>query len=92
MKDIKWAVLGTGVIANEMAQALIKKGKSIYSVANRTHHKAVEFAKKYNIDKVYEDMNDVFTDPEVDVINSWRKTHRLACGMKATHFLLEVSI
>lgn len=45
MKDIKWAVLGTGVIANEMAQALIKKGKSIYSVANRTHQKAVEFAK-----------------------------------------------
>ena len=68
MKDIKWAVLGTGVIANEMAQALIKKGKSIYSVANRTHQKAVEFAKKYNIDKVYEDMNDVFEDPEVDVI------------------------
>ena len=55
MKDIKWAVLGTGVIANEMAQALIKKGKSIYSVANRTHQKAVEFAKKYNINKVYED-------------------------------------
>jgi predicted dehydrogenase len=53
MKDIKWAVLGTGVIANEMAQALIKKGKSIYSVANRTHQKAVEFAKKYNIDKVF---------------------------------------
>ena len=59
MKDIKWAVLGTGVIANEMAQALIKKGKSIYSVANRTHQKAVEFAKKYNINKVYEDMKDM---------------------------------
>lgn len=68
MKDIKWAVLGTGVIANEMAQALIKNGKSIYSVANRTQQKAVEFAEKYNIGKVYEDMNDVFSDPEVDVI------------------------
>ena len=67
MKDIKWAVLGTGVIANEMAQALIKRERA-YSVANRTHQKAVEFAKKYNIDKVYEDMNDVFEDPEVDVI------------------------
>ena len=29
MKQLKWAVLGTGVIANEMAQALIKKGKSM---------------------------------------------------------------
>lgn len=27
MKEIKWAVLGTGVIANQMAQALIKNGK-----------------------------------------------------------------
>ena len=68
MKEIKWAVLGTGVIANQMAQALIKNGKNIYSVANRTHQKAVDFAQKYNIGKVYDNMNDVFTDPEVDVV------------------------
>ena len=68
MSDIKWAVLGTGVIANEMAQALNKNGRSIYAVANRTHQKAVDFAAKYGISKVYDDYNDVFTDPEVDVI------------------------
>ena len=68
MKEMKWAVLGTGVIANDMAQALNKNGRNIYAVANRTHEKAVDFAKKYNIAKVYDDMNDVFTDPEVDVI------------------------
>lgn len=68
MKEMKWAVLGTGVIANEMAQALNKNGRNIYAVANRTHEKAVDFAKKYNIAKVYDDMNDVFTDSEVDVI------------------------
>ena len=68
MENIKWAVLGTGVIANEMAQAWAKNGRNVYSVANRTHQKAVDFAKKYNIDKVYDNMDDVFTDPEVDVI------------------------
>ena len=68
MKEIKLAVLGTGVIANQMAQALIKNGKNIYSVANRTHQKAVDFAQKYNIGKVYDNMNDVFTDPEVNVV------------------------
>ena len=68
MREIKWAVLGTGVIANQMAEALQKNGKSIYSVANRTHEKAVQFAKKYNIAKVYDNMNDVFDDPEVDVV------------------------
>ena len=29
MKNINWAVLGTGVIANEMALALKKNGKNI---------------------------------------------------------------
>ena len=68
MSDIKWAVLGTGVIANEMAVALKKIGRNIYSVGNRTYSKAVDFAKKYGIEKVYDDYNDMFTDSDVDVI------------------------
>lgn len=32
MKEIRWAVLGTGVIANEMAAVLKKKGRNIYAV------------------------------------------------------------
>ena len=97
MKEIKWAVLGTGVIANQMAQALIKNGKNIYSVANRTHQKAVDFAQKYNIGKVYDNMNDVFTDPEVDVvyITTPHNTH-LEFMKKAIengkHILVEKSI
>ena len=51
MKNINWAVLGTGVIANEMAVALKKNGKNIYAVGNRTHEKAVIFAEKYGIEK-----------------------------------------
>lgn len=39
MSDIKWAVLGTGVIANEMAVALKKIGRNIYAVGNRTYQK-----------------------------------------------------
>ena len=35
MKKIKWAVIGTGVIANEMAQALNSVQKNIYSVSKR---------------------------------------------------------
>lgn len=67
-KDIKWAVLGTGVIANEMAQALQKSGKKLFAVGNRTHSKAVAFAEKYGVEKVYSDFNEMFTDPEVDAI------------------------
>ena len=68
MSDIKCAVLGTGVIANEMAVALKKIGRNIYAVGNRTYSKAVDFAKKYGIEKVYDDYNDMFTDSDVDVI------------------------
>ncbi len=68
MREIRWAVLGTGVIANEMAAALQKNGRSISAVGNRTQKKAVAFAEKYGIPKVYEDFHEMFTDPDIDVI------------------------
>ena len=52
MKQLNWATLGCGVIANELAQALSKEGRTLYSVANRTHEKAQAFAQKYGISKV----------------------------------------
>ncbi len=68
MKNLNWAVLGCGVIANEMAQALVKMGKNLYAVGNCTHEKAVAFAEKYQVPKVYDDYHEMFTDPEIDVI------------------------
>lgn len=67
-RNIRWAVLGTGVIANEMAAALQKMGKRLYAVANRTPSKAVAFGEKYQVEKIYDNMEDIFTDPTVDVI------------------------
>ena len=68
MKQLNWATLGCGVIANELAHALSKEGRTLYSVANRTHEKAVAFAQKYGISKVYDNIDDVFYDPDVDII------------------------
>lgn len=65
---LNWAVLGTGVIANQMAQALVKMDKSLYGVANRTHEKAVAFAEKYHVGKIYDRIDDMFEDPEVDIV------------------------
>lgn len=67
-RNLNWAVLGTGVIANEMAQALKAMGKKLYAVGNRTHEKAVTFGEKYQVTKVYDDFHEMFTDPQVDVI------------------------
>ena len=68
MKEYNWAVLGAGVIANETATAMAKNGRRLYAVGNRTHEKAVIFAEKYGIEKVYDDFNDMFTDPDIDII------------------------
>ena len=67
-KNLNWAVLGTGVIANQMAQALQKMGKNLYAVANRTHSKALSFAEKYGVEKVYDSIDEVFTNDNVDII------------------------
>lgn len=97
MKTYRWATLGCGVIANELAQALAKRGQKLYSVSNRTHSKAVAFAEKYGIEKVYEHLEDVFEDENVDIIyiSTPHNTHieylRKALAAKK-HVLCEKSI
>ena len=51
MDKLNWAVLGTGVVANQMAQAMQDVGRKLYAVGNRTHSKAVDFADKYGIER-----------------------------------------
>lgn len=68
MKTYRWATLGCGVIADQLAQALKKEGRTLYGVANRTYEKAVNYAKKYNVSNVYESMEDLFKDENVDII------------------------
>ena len=74
-----------------------KNGKNIYAGGNRTYEKAVAFGEKYGIGKVYTDYNEMFTDPEVDVIyittphNTHKKFMRQAIE-NGKHILVEKSI
>ena len=68
LSKINWAVLGCGNIANDFAREMNKMEKRVYSVANRTYEKAVAFSEKYNVEKVYENIDDIFTDDNVDVV------------------------
>lgn len=97
MRDINWAVLGTGVIAHQMADALAEHGRKIYAVGNRTHDKAVAFADQYGIGKVYDDFHQIFSDPDVDVIYITTPHNTHAAFMKEAiengkHLLVEKSI
>ena len=80
-REFNWAILGTGVVANEMANALKKAGKSIYAVGNRTHSKAVDFAEKYGVKKVYDDFHEMFSECGHNLYNNTTQhTYRLYDG------------
>lgn len=68
MKDYRWAVLGCGEIAKQLAENMKKLGKNIYGVGNRTHENAVKFAETYGVEKVYNHIQDMFSDDKVDII------------------------
>lgn len=96
-KNLNWAVLGTGVIANEMAATLQKMGKKLYAVGNRTHAKAVTFGEKYAVEKVYDTIDEMFIDPNVDIIyiTSPHNTHypfMKKALQNGKHLLVEKSI
>lgn len=96
-RNFNWAVLGTGVIANEMAAAFQKMGKNLYGVGNRTYAKAIAFAEKYKVHNVYEKIEDMFLDPQVDIIyiTSPHNTHYTFMRQaleQGKHLLVEKSI
>lgn len=68
MKTYNWAVLGCGTIANELAQAMAKEGRTLYGVANRTYENGVKFAEKYKVSKFYSSIEEIFLDDSVDII------------------------
>lgn len=67
-ENYNWACIGCGHIADEMAKAMNKLNKTFYSLASRTKANANAFAQKYGIDKVYDKIDEVFSDENVDIV------------------------
>ena len=68
MKKLNWGIIGSGVIANEMAQALLDVNGEIYAVGHRDMNKAIDFAMKYKIKNAYGSVEELLNDPDVDVV------------------------
>ncbi len=94
---LRWAVIGCGVIANQMAQSLALAGRSLEGVANRHVGKARAFAERYGVPRVYESFEELYADSDIDAvyITTPHNTHitylrgALAAGK---HVLCEKSI
>lgn len=63
------ATIGTGFIVEQFIEdALSLEGVSFEAVFSRNKGRGQEFAKPYNINKVYTDLDEMFQDPEIDFI------------------------
>lgn len=69
IKKIRFAIYGCGLIANTHIRALQSMGKAdVAGVCDLRRERAEEFAKKYGVEKVFGDYNEVLSSPDVDVI------------------------
>ena len=66
--QLKWGVVGCGVIANQMAESLALAGRRILAVQNRTRAKADSFAAAHGVDRVYDTFAELCADPDVDAV------------------------
>ena len=72
MKAVNWAILAPGLIAQKMAEAMVKsKDKSkinLYAIGSRSLERAKEFANKYGFEKAYGSYEELLSDPKVDAV------------------------
>jgi len=67
---MRWAILGTGKIANRFAEALnnIPEKAELLAVGSRNQKTADAFAEKYNIPRRHIGYETVAADPDVDIV------------------------
>jgi predicted dehydrogenase len=67
---MRWAILGTGKIANRFASALknIPERADLLAIGSRNQKTADAFADQYGIPRRYVGYENVFADPDVDIV------------------------
>ncbi len=67
-KPLKWGILGAGIIAHKLAEALgISARSKLEAVASKTPEKASAFAEEFKISKAYT-YSELVNDSSIDVI------------------------
>ncbi len=94
MKTYKWGIIGTGFIAQKMADALLfLPNVKLAAVASRSMDTADMFAAKYNC-KAYDNYEAIANDPEIDIAyiatpHCLHLENTLMCLSKKKHVLCE---
>ena len=66
--QLRWAVIGCGVIANQMAESLELAGRTLAGVQNRTLAKAEAFAAAHGVARVYGSLEELCADPDINAV------------------------
>lgn len=66
--NLKWGIIGTGTIANQMGATLLARDGGIYAVTARNVAKLATFAKDYHVEKQYSNLDDLLDDEAVDAV------------------------
>ena len=92
---IKWAIIGPGTIANAFAKEVNNtKGGILFSVYGRNIEKTKEFAKKYNIEKYYNSINEFLNNKDIDAVyiatpHNYHMEYAKKCIEAKKHILCE---
>lgn len=97
MRQLKFAILGAGNIAEKMASTVIHMPHIIpYGVGSRDLARSKEFAQKYGFKKAFGSYDEMLQDPEIDLVyvatpHSHHYRHSMMCLQQGKHVLCEKS-
>ena len=96
MKELKWAIMGTGRIANDFAESM-NNLHEIYGIASRDPEKAEAFKSKHNVQKTYGSYKEMLEDKNVDIVyiatvNSQHYMNIMDCLNHNKHVFCEKAI
>ena len=87
MKTIHWGMVGCGdVTEKKSGPGFYKACNSVlYGVTNRTRSKAEDYAVRHRVTKVYDNIDEMLSDPKIDAIYiatppGFHKEHAIKCA------------
>lgn len=92
---IKWGIIAPGTIANAFAKEVNNTKEGILSsVYGRNEDRTKEFAKKYNIEKYYTNIDDFLSDDNIDAVyiatpHNYHMNYAKKCIEAKKHILCE---
>ncbi|KAK7408944.1 hypothetical protein QQX98_008888 [Neonectria punicea] len=66
---LRWGIIGTSFISNTVVKAIAgSNGSRVEAVFGRNGERLTAFADKHGITKRYDDMDELLSDPDIDVV------------------------